>query len=141
MSATVTTRVGGPLRQRATLSGSLGRLDGLLLDSAQPPPQHPAAKEGSAVAKLQVELVAVEHKVWAGEADMVVAKTTEGELGILPGHVPMLGQLAEPGQVRVKRGEGGESAWEVTGGFLSVNADVVTVLAEEATPATPTATR
>lgn len=90
---------------------------------------------------LQVDLVAVEHKVWTGEAEMVVARTTEGELAVLPGHAPTLGQLAEPGEVRVKRAGGEELAWEVAGGFLSVNADVVTVLAEEATPASPTATR
>ncbi|MBQ1065816.1 F0F1 ATP synthase subunit epsilon, partial [Micromonospora sp. D75] len=51
--------------------------------------------------QLHVELVAVEEKVWTGEAEMVVARTTEGELGVLPGHAPLLGQLAEPSQVRI----------------------------------------
>ncbi|MEU5669394.1 F0F1 ATP synthase subunit epsilon, partial [Micromonospora sp. NPDC047753] len=51
--------------------------------------------------QLHVELVAVEEKVWSGDAEMVVARTTEGELGVLPGHAPLLGQLAEPGQVRI----------------------------------------
>src|SRR5512132_3345498 len=49
----------------------------------------------SVVATLQVELVAVERKIWSGEARMVIARTTEGELGVLPGHAPLLGQLAE----------------------------------------------
>lgn len=83
---------------------------------------------------LQVELVAVEQRVWTGEAEMVVARTTEGELGVLPGHIPVLGQLAEPGQVRVKQPGGEVLAWDVSGGFLSVNAGVVTVLAESAVP-------
>jgi F-type H+-transporting ATPase subunit epsilon len=83
---------------------------------------------------LHVELVAVEEKVWSGEAEMLVARTTEGELGILPGHTPLLGQLAEPGQVRIKRAGGEELAYDVDGGFLSVSASGVTVLAESCTP-------
>jgi F-type H+-transporting ATPase subunit epsilon len=86
---------------------------------------------------LHVELVAVEEKVWSGEAEMVVARTTEGELGVLPGHAPLLGQLAEPGQVRVKLAGGDQVTYDVAGGFLSITSDGVTVLAESATPATP----
>jgi F-type H+-transporting ATPase subunit epsilon len=85
---------------------------------------------------LHVELVAVEEKIWSGEAEMVVARTTEGELGVLPGHAPLLGQLAEPGQVRVKLPGGEQLAYDVSGGFLSVTGEGVTVLAESATPAT-----
>ncbi|KAB1926054.1 F0F1 ATP synthase subunit epsilon [Micromonospora noduli] len=84
--------------------------------------------------QLHVELVAVEEKVWSGDAEMVVARTTEGELGVLPGHAPLLGQLAEPGQVRIKLAGGEQVAYDVAGGFLSVSADGVTVLAESATP-------
>lgn len=84
--------------------------------------------------QLHVQLVAVEEQVWSGEAEMVVARTTEGELGVLPGHAPLLGQLAEPGQVRIKLGGGQELAYEVSGGFLSVSQAGVTVLAESATP-------
>lgn len=91
--------------------------------------------------QLQVELVAVEQKVWTGQADLVIARTTEGELGIMPGHAPMLGQLAEPGQVRVKESSGAELAWDVSGGFLSVTSDGVTVLAESAAPADASAAR
>lgn len=90
--------------------------------------------------QLQVEVVAVEQKVWTGTAEMVVARTTEGELAVLPGHAPLLGQLAEPGEVRVKRAGGEQLSWEVAGGFLSVTADGVTVLAESAVPTTPAAT-
>ena len=58
------------------------------------------------MATLQVELVAVERKIWSGEARMVIARTTEGELGVMPGHAPLLGQLAEPSEVRIKTGGG-----------------------------------
>ncbi|HET6214730.1 MAG TPA: F0F1 ATP synthase subunit epsilon [Micromonosporaceae bacterium] len=86
--------------------------------------------------QLHVELVAVEQRVWSGEAEMVVARTTEGELGVLPGHAPLLGQLAEPGQVRIKLPGGQEMAYDVSGGFLSVGANGVTVLAENCAPVT-----
>ncbi|WP_326551960.1 F0F1 ATP synthase subunit epsilon [Micromonospora sp. NBC_01813] len=87
--------------------------------------------------QLHVELVAVEQMVWSGEAEMVVARTTEGELGVLPGHAPMLGQLAEPGQVRITLPGREQVAYDVAGGFLSVTSHGVTILAEEATPAAP----
>jgi F-type H+-transporting ATPase subunit epsilon len=89
--------------------------------------------------QLHVELVAVEEKVWSGEADMVVVRTTEGELGVLPGHEPLLGQLAEPGQVRINLGGGERLAYDVAGGFVSVTADGVTVLAESANQTTAAA--
>ncbi len=85
--------------------------------------------------QLHVELVSVEEKVWSGEAEMLVARTTEGELGVLPGHAPLLGQLAEPSQVRIKLAGGQELAYDVAGGFLSVSREGVTVLAESAAPA------
>lgn len=86
--------------------------------------------------QLHVELVSVEEKLWTGEAEMVVARTTEGELGVLPGHAPLLGLLAEPSQVRIKRAGGEQLTYDVAGGFLSVTGTGVTVLAESATPAT-----
>jgi F-type H+-transporting ATPase subunit epsilon len=85
---------------------------------------------------VHVDIVAVEAKVWSGDADMLVARTTEGELAILAGHAPLLGQLAEPGEVRVKLAGGGEQAYEVDGGFLAVSEEGVTVLAENANPVT-----
>jgi F-type H+-transporting ATPase subunit epsilon len=91
--------------------------------------------------QLHVDLVSVEEKVWSGEAEMLVARTTEGELGVLPGHAPLLGQLAEPGQVRIKRGDGRDLAYDVTGGFLSVTETGVTVLAESCRPAEAAATQ
>jgi F-type H+-transporting ATPase subunit epsilon len=87
--------------------------------------------------QLPVKVVAVEQRVWSGDAEMLVARTTEGEIGVLPGHAPLLGLLKEPSQVRVKLAGGDQLTWEVSGGFLSVDADGVTVLAESAERATP----
>jgi F-type H+-transporting ATPase subunit epsilon len=81
-----------------------------------------------------VDVVSVEAKVWSGEAEMVVARTTEGELAILAGHAPLLGQLKEPSRVRVKTPAGDEVSYDVGGGFLSVTEGGVTVLAESAKP-------
>jgi len=89
--------------------------------------------------QLHVEVVAVEEKIWSGDAEMLVARTTEGEIGVLPGHSPLLGLLKEPSQVRVKLGSGEQLTYDVSGGFLSVDANGVTVLAESATAATPEA--
>ncbi|MDP9183166.1 MAG: F0F1 ATP synthase subunit epsilon [Actinomycetota bacterium] len=82
---------------------------------------------------MQVDLVSVEREVWSGEADMVVARTTEGEIGILPGHTPLLGQLAEGFDVRIQQAGGAELVVNVSGGFLSVTEAGVTILAEAAT--------
>ena len=87
--------------------------------------------------QLHVQVVAVEEKVWTGDAEMLVARTTEGEIGVLPGHAPLLGLLKEPSQVRVKLAGGEQLTYEVSGGFLSIDADGVTVLAESAKPADP----
>ncbi len=80
------------------------------------------------MAQLQVELVAANGKVWEGSARQVSARGIEGDLGILPGHVPMLTALAE-GEVRID-GEGGGKKVTVTGGFLSVDRDRVTIVTD-----------
>lgn len=77
---------------------------------------------------LQVELVAADRKVWEGEAAMVQARTIDGELGILPGHTPLLGVLVE-GDVHIKA-TGGTHTATVNGGFLSVDRDKVIIIAE-----------
>lgn len=84
------------------------------------------------MAELHVELVSVEREVWSGEASMVVARTTEGEIGILPGHSPLLGQLADGGVVTVFETGGSQRLIAVHGGFLSVTEQGVTILAEVA---------
>jgi F-type H+-transporting ATPase subunit epsilon len=81
---------------------------------------------------MSVELVAVERKVWSGNATWVFAETTEGELGILPGHTPLLGELVEGGIVKVTTTDGETVTAAVFGGFLSVTGEKVSVLAESA---------
>ncbi|GAA8851765.1 hypothetical protein DUHN55_38720 [Helicobacter pylori] len=80
------------------------------------------------MSSLNVELVAADRKVWSGEASMVRARSTEGEIGILPGHTPLLGVLVE-GDVVIQT-EGGEQTATIDGGFLSVDSDTVTIVAE-----------
>jgi F-type H+-transporting ATPase subunit epsilon len=82
------------------------------------------------VATLHVELVSVERLIWSGEATMVIARTTEGDLGVLPGHTPLLGQLADGGVVRIRPDGAEELVVAVHGGFLSITEDGVSVLAE-----------
>jgi F-type H+-transporting ATPase subunit epsilon len=84
------------------------------------------------VATLQVELVAVEKTIWSGEASMVIARTTEGELGVLPGHAPLLGELAAGGVVRIRPESGDDLVVAAHGGFLSVTEHGVSILAETA---------
>lgn len=81
---------------------------------------------------MKVELVSIEQAIWSGEAKFVLAKTVEGEIGILPGHAPLLGQLVEGHQVRIDPVSGSSITVNVDGGFLSVRPDGVSVLAEAA---------
>ncbi|MFV8395213.1 F0F1 ATP synthase subunit epsilon [Corynebacterium hindlerae] len=82
------------------------------------------------MADITVELVSVERKLWSGQATIVTAQTTEGEIGVLPGHEPMLGQLVENGVVTIRPVDGGKLTAAVQGGFLSVSTDKVTILAD-----------
>lgn len=80
---------------------------------------------------LRVELVAADQAVWTGEAKMVIAKTIEGEIGLLPGHEPMLAILGA-GEVRITLPTGEIIKANAEDGFLSVEHDVVTVVARHA---------
>src|SRR2546427_2235864 len=80
--------------------------------------------------KLHVDIVTVEGRRFKGDADFVVAPGSEGELRVLPRHIPLLTPLA-PGSVKV-RNEGEEQYFLVSGGFLEVRPDQVTVLADSA---------
>ncbi|WP_130347983.1 F0F1 ATP synthase subunit epsilon [Herbihabitans rhizosphaerae] len=81
---------------------------------------------------MSVELVAVERRLWSGTASFVVAQTTEGEIGVMAGHEPTLGQLVEDGVVKVNTTDGATVVAVVHGGFLSVTGDGVSILAESA---------
>ncbi len=82
-------------------------------------------------ALLQVELVAADRLVWSGEAKMVIARTTEGDVGILPGHAPMLSVIIE-GVVDVQTADGETWIAAVHAGFLSVANNRVSILSEYA---------
>jgi F-type H+-transporting ATPase subunit epsilon len=83
---------------------------------------------------LYVELVVPEGQIWSGEAQRVIAKTLDGDLGVLGGHAPVLGLLAEGSVVRIlpERENSGEVMAAVAGGFLSVADDHVSILAQQA---------
>ena len=83
------------------------------------------------MAELEVSIVAVEGAVWSGPAKMVVAKTVEGEIGIMAGHEPVLAILTD-GVVRVETLEGPKISFAVHSGFFSVDANLVKVLGEAA---------
>jgi F-type H+-transporting ATPase subunit epsilon len=78
---------------------------------------------------MNVQLVAPDRMVWTGEADIVLARTVDGELGILPRHAPLLGVLVEY-PVTIRRPGESPIVAAVHGGFLSVSEDSVDVLAE-----------
>ena len=84
------------------------------------------------MATVHVELVSVERLLWSGEATIVIARTTEGELGVLPGHAPLLGQLSDEGVVIIRREGGDDLTVAVHGGLLSVTDDGVSILADMA---------
>jgi len=81
---------------------------------------------------MTVELVAVERRLWSGKATFVFARTTVGEIGVLPGHEPTLAQLEEAGIVRIDGTDGSSTTAAVHGGFLHITPEGVTVLAESA---------
>lgn len=83
------------------------------------------------MAPLEVDLVAADRKVWSGEARMVSAPAADGDIGILAGHTPLLTVL-RAGSVRITDGAGSVRAVEVTSGFMSVDADHVTVVVDTA---------
>jgi F-type H+-transporting ATPase subunit epsilon len=82
-----------------------------------------------AMATMEVTVVSVDRPVWEGEATAVITRTLVGEIGILPGHEPFLASLAD-GVLRIDLPDGGRTVVAVHGGFISVDQDVVKVLAQ-----------
>jgi F-type H+-transporting ATPase subunit epsilon len=80
---------------------------------------------------LEVALVAAERTVWEGQATIVIARTTDGDVGILPGHAPLLG-LLQGGTVQVRTVDGEFFVAAAPDGFISVANDRVSILAENA---------
>ena len=86
------------------------------------------------MSELQVELVAADRRVWVGAASMVRCRTASGELGVMPGHTPLLGVLVN-GDLVIHQADGGKQAATIDSGFLSVEHDCVTIVADHVTVA------
>jgi F-type H+-transporting ATPase subunit epsilon len=80
---------------------------------------------------VHVDIVSAEAEIYSGQAEMVFAPALMGEVGIAPGHTPMLTGL-KPGEVRLKLADGTEEAFYVSGGMLEVQPRMVTVLSDTA---------
>ena len=83
------------------------------------------------MAKLKIEIVTAERTVLEAEADMIIAPGSEGQLGLLPRHAPLLTML-EPGEIRLKDGGRDTLSFAVAGGFLEILDNRVIVLADSA---------
>jgi F-type H+-transporting ATPase subunit epsilon len=83
------------------------------------------------MATLSVSVVSADREVWSGEATQLIARTVEGEIGILPGHEPLLAILAR-GEVRVTLPGGEKITAQADDGFLSVENNTVQVVARQA---------
>ena len=80
---------------------------------------------------IHCDIVSATESIYGGNVTMVVAHGAQGDLGIMPGHAPLLTQL-NPGPVRVQREDGSEEVYYVSGGVLEVQPSVVTILADTA---------
>ncbi|MFW6598575.1 F0F1 ATP synthase subunit epsilon [Propionibacteriaceae bacterium Y2011] len=78
---------------------------------------------------LHVEVVSADRVVWSGESPNIVARTVEGDIGILPGHSPMLALLV-PSACEIVTDAGGREIIAVDGGFISVADGRVSILSE-----------
>lgn len=80
---------------------------------------------------MHCDIVSAETEIFSGRVTMVIASGTLGELGIMPGHAPLLTGI-KPGPVRLKFDNGEEQVFFASGGFLEVQPGTVTVLADTA---------
>ena len=78
---------------------------------------------------LNVEVVSPEKRVWSGKAQMISARTLDGDIGILPDHTQLLGVLVD-GTVVIQGEDGTKNEFSVRGGFISVAHNQVSLLAE-----------
>ena len=81
---------------------------------------------------MNVDIVAVDRKIWSGESKFLFTRTTVGEIGIFPRHIPLVAQLVDDAMVRVEREGEDDLRVAVDGGFLSVTEEGVSILAESA---------
>ena len=82
------------------------------------------------MAPMRLEIITAEHRVYSDDVDLVVAPGLEGQLGILPHHAPLMSSL-QPGELIIRK-DGEETYLAVSGGFLEVLDNQVTVLADAA---------
>lgn len=82
---------------------------------------------------LKVEVVSRESVVWVGEAKYLRARTVDGDIGILPGHIPTMALLAEDGELLIESVDGEKKLTRLHEGFLTVSNDRVTIAAKHAT--------
>lgn len=80
---------------------------------------------------IRVDIVSAEAKIFSGSAQALIASGLEGELGIFPGHMPLLTAL-KPGTIRVVKSESEEEVFYISSGLLEVQPEIVTVLADTA---------
>ena len=80
---------------------------------------------------IHVDVVSAEESIFSGEAKFVASPGEAGELGILPGHIPLITRI-KPGAVRIEKADGGEEFVFVAGGILEVQPNCITVLSDTA---------
>ena len=80
---------------------------------------------------IHIDIVSAEREIFSGKVEMVFAPAIMGEIGIAPGHTPLVTQLA-PGEIRVQLADGTEQGFYVSGGMLEVQPRIVTVLSDTA---------
>jgi len=80
---------------------------------------------------IKVDIVSAEEEIFSGAAHMVFAPAVMGEVGIAPGHTPLISPL-KPGEVRLDMGDGKEEFFFISGGILEVQPHIVTVLSDTA---------
>ncbi|SDD54133.1 ATP synthase F1 subcomplex epsilon subunit [Sanguibacter gelidistatuariae] len=83
------------------------------------------------MAQLEVDLVAADRKVWSGSARLVSAPAADGDVGILVGHAPLLAVL-RPGHVKIHRTGAADVDVAVSGGFISVDDNAITIVVDSA---------
>jgi len=82
------------------------------------------------MAEMHVDIVAVERKIWSGDATFLFTRTTAGDIGILPRHIPLVAQLVDDAIVRVEREGEEDLRIAVNGGFMSVTEEGVIIVVE-----------
>lgn len=81
---------------------------------------------------LKVEVVSRASVVWVGEAKYLRARTVDGDIGIMPGHIPTMALLAEDGELLIESVDGEKKVTRLQEGFLTVSNDRVTIAAKHA---------